>query len=125
WLVEDDDAVELRIEETPVHGCRACARPTVQEKGRHTVGITALLPVNRMAAIDRQHAAGEGRDFRKQVGTERGLGTRHANTGGITATAGGFVPVCRRLAGGAASGLGRAGARRRRRRVAPNRAECW
>ena len=72
-LVEHDDAIELRIEETAMDRRRARTGPAMQEQHRHSLGIAALLPVDRVAAIDRQHAAGVRRDLRKQVGAEGGL----------------------------------------------------
>ena len=68
-LVEHHDAIELRIEEAAMDRGRAGARSAVQEHDGHTLGIAALLPIDRVPAIDRQHAAGVGRDFGEQVGT--------------------------------------------------------
>ena len=55
-LIEYDDAIELRIEETAMDRGRAGAWPAMQEQHRHSLGIAALLPVDRVATIDRQHA---------------------------------------------------------------------
>ena len=77
-LVEHDDAIELRVEEAAMHGRRAGARPAMQEDDRHALGIAALLPIDRVTPVDRQHAAGVGRDLREQVGAKRGFRTRHA-----------------------------------------------
>ncbi|TXL72275.1 DUF3987 domain-containing protein [Vineibacter terrae] len=65
-LVEDDDAIEGWIEEAAMHRRRAGAGAAVQEHDGHAVGIAALFPVERMAAVDRQHAAGVGDDVREQ-----------------------------------------------------------
>ena len=65
-LIEDDDAVERWIEEAPVDRRRTGARPAMQEHHRHAVGIAALLPVERVPAIDGQHAAGVRNDVREQ-----------------------------------------------------------
>ena len=72
-LVEHDDAVELRIEEPAMHRGRAGARAAVQEHDRHALRIAALLPIDRVSPVDRQHAAGVGRDFREQIGAKRGF----------------------------------------------------
>ena len=72
-LVEYDDAIELRIEEPAMDRRRAGARSAVQEHDGHALGIAALLPIARVPTIDRQHAAGIGRYFGKQIGTKRGL----------------------------------------------------
>jgi hypothetical protein len=64
-LIEHHDAVELRIEEPPMDRCRTGPRPAVQEQRGHAVGVAALLPIDRVPAVDSQHAAGEGRDFRE------------------------------------------------------------
>ena len=69
-LVEHDDAVELRVEETTMDWCGARARPAMQEQRRHALRIATLLPVDRVAAVDRQHAAGIRRDLREQVGAK-------------------------------------------------------
>ncbi len=77
-LVEHHDAIELRVEETAVDRGRAGAGPAVQEDDGHAFRIAALLPVDRVPAIDRQHPAGIGRDLGKQIGAKRGFRTRHA-----------------------------------------------
>ena len=59
-LVEYDDPIELRIEEAAMDRRRACARATMQEDDRNAVRIAALLPVDRVSPVDRQHAAGVG-----------------------------------------------------------------
>ena len=72
-LVEHDDAVELRIEEAAMHGRRTGARAAVQEHDGHALRIAALLPIDRVPPVDRQHAAGVGRDLREQIGAKRGF----------------------------------------------------
>ena len=68
YLNEDQDAEELRMEEAAMHGGRAGARAAMQEQDRHALGIAALLPIDRMSPIHRQHAAGVGRNLGEQVG---------------------------------------------------------
>ena len=70
-LVENDDAVVLRVKEAAMDGRRAGAGAAVEEHDRHTLGIAALLPIDRVTPVDRQHAAGVGRNLGKQVGAER------------------------------------------------------
>jgi len=72
-LVEHHDAIELRVEETAVNGRRAGAGSPVQEGHWHAFGVAALLPIDRVPAVDRQHAAGIRRDLGEEVGTERGF----------------------------------------------------
>ncbi len=45
----------------------------MQEHDRHALRIAALLPIDCVSPVDRQHAAGEGRDFREQIRAERGF----------------------------------------------------
>src|SRR5882672_10192510 len=72
-LIEYDDAVELRVEEAAMDRRGAGPWPAMQEQDRHALRIATLLPVNRVATIDRQHATGVGRDLREQVGAKGGL----------------------------------------------------
>ncbi len=59
-LVENDDAVVSRIEETPVRGGGACAGPAVQEQHRHSMRVSRLLPVHGVHAVQLQHASAVG-----------------------------------------------------------------
>ena len=66
-LVEDDDAVVAGIEEAAMGRGGAGARSAMQEHHRHAVGIAALLPIDRVLRVERQHAAGIGLDGREQI----------------------------------------------------------
>ena len=59
-LVEDHNAIELGVEEPAMDRCRAGAWATVQEHHRQAFWVAALLPIDRVPRIYRQHAAGVG-----------------------------------------------------------------
>ncbi|MDX1696942.1 MAG: hypothetical protein R3308_01580, partial [Thiohalobacterales bacterium] len=56
-LVEPHDAITTGIEETPVIKLAGCARATVHENGRQTVGVPAFLDVQGVAVT---HVNGVG-----------------------------------------------------------------
>src|SRR5262249_30584634 len=53
-LVEENDAVEPRIEEAPMHGPRLAAGTAVKEDHREPGRVSALLDMERVAASDRE-----------------------------------------------------------------------
>ena len=55
-MIEDDDSIALRIEETARACIATAARPTVYEHGRLTGRITALFVIDGMLAVQRQIA---------------------------------------------------------------------
>jgi hypothetical protein len=56
-LIEQHNAVPLRIEEPAVPGRGTAAGPAVQEDDGLSVGISALLPIHAVAVTDQQHPA--------------------------------------------------------------------
>ncbi len=66
-LVEDDDPVEARVEETAVRRRGAGAGSAVQKDHGHATRIAGLLPVHDMTIVERQHAGRERLDVRIQV----------------------------------------------------------
>jgi len=61
-LVEQHDAIGIRVEEAPALGIATAARPAMQEHHRLAVRIAALLVVQRMQRRDLQEAAVVGLD---------------------------------------------------------------
>lgn len=66
-LVEDDDAVEARVEEAAVRRRSARTRAAMQEQHRLAARIAGLLPMHDMAVIERQPATGKRLDLREQI----------------------------------------------------------
>src|SRR5579884_196581 len=66
-LVEQDDAVSFRIEETSLARSAARTRPAVQVQRGLAVGITAALPAQAMTIRHVEHAAVIWLDLRKSA----------------------------------------------------------
>src|SRR5690606_30139660 len=74
-LIEQHDAIGIRVEEAPRAGVAAGARPAVNEQGRLSFRIAALLEVDLVLVRDTQHAAVVRLDFgveRASTGSGRG-----------------------------------------------------
>lgn len=65
-LVEQDDAVGVRVEKAAVLRRQAGARAAVQEDDRNAVRVADLFPVDGVDVVDRQHAVAGGQDRREQ-----------------------------------------------------------
>src|SRR5262249_46388873 len=59
-LIENDDAVEMRVEETAMRRGRARAGSAMQEDDRHPMRIAGLLPVHGVEAVELERAGGVG-----------------------------------------------------------------
>ena len=62
-LVEDDDAVMGRIEESPMGRARPRSRSAMEEDHWHALRIAALLPIHLVPTVEIEHAAVERLDL--------------------------------------------------------------
>ncbi len=74
-LVENHHAPEIWIEEAPMHGARARARPAMQEQHGAAARVADLLPIHDVARRKRQIAGLERSDFGEQVAARHGGGS--------------------------------------------------
>src|SRR6185437_10733698 len=66
-LVEDDDPVARRVEEAAMRRRRPRPRPAMQEDDGYAARVARLLPVERVAPIDREAAGGVRLDRREEI----------------------------------------------------------
>jgi hypothetical protein len=71
-LVDQDDAIFLRVEESTVLFAAPGARPAVHEQDGHALVDAAFLDVERVAVADIEAVAG--------VGTNGGIKLSHSHT---------------------------------------------
>src|SRR5271169_4007465 len=76
-LIEKRDAVERRIEEAPLARAGARSGAAMQQHDGHTMTIARLLPVQRVARVDPEHAGIERLDLRVQLGAQRASDVVH------------------------------------------------
>jgi hypothetical protein len=67
-LVENNDAIEMRVEESAVVRRTAGAGSAVEEDDGNAARIAAFFPIHSMPSIELQQAAHTGLDKGKQVG---------------------------------------------------------
>ena len=66
-LVENNDAVVVRVEEPPMNGTGPSPRSAVDEENGRSLGISRLLPINLMTVADLQTPGFKGFYPRKQI----------------------------------------------------------
>ena len=66
-LIEQDDAIDIRVEEAAMIGLATGTGAAMHKQGRHPIGIATLLHIQGMGGINRKLVGGVGFNFRKQL----------------------------------------------------------
>ena len=71
-LIENNNAVVLRVEKTPVRGRRTRAGAAMQKHHRLAIGVARHFPIHLMQTVERQDAGIERLDIGIQLGAQGG-----------------------------------------------------
>src|SRR6185437_3197300 len=66
-LIEDDDAVMMRVEEAAMGRRRAGAGAAMEKRHGNAAGIARLLPIHRVERVEPEEAGGKGLDRREEI----------------------------------------------------------
>ena len=66
-LIEQDDAIDIRVEEAAMIGLATGTGTAMHEQGRQPIGIATLLHIQGMGGINRKLVGAVGLNFGKQL----------------------------------------------------------